>query len=199
MIAVEWRVERRQNPDRIRIIRTDDDAVRMHEVQNGRTLLEEFGIGGDREFNLRAAPRQLVAQRVRHTGMCPDGHGRLHHNEGFAGEARSDFACRPLHMTHIRRTVLVGRRAHCDHEHVGVRDGPIVVRRELQASGLTTALHHCAETRFVDRHLAAVQACNLLRVGVDAYDMVADIRQTCACHQSYISRTDDRELHGIPS
>ena len=58
-------------------------------------------------------------------------------------------------------------------------------------------LQQFIQVRLVDRHLAAAQLLDLLRIGVDAGDAMAQISQAGARYGSHISRSNDRDSHEL--
>ena len=54
MVALEWRIELTHEFHRLRILGTDDDAIRLHEIFDRRPFLEELGVGNDAVGNVGA-------------------------------------------------------------------------------------------------------------------------------------------------
>lgn len=48
---------------------------------------------------------------------------------------------------------------------------------------------------FINRDNALLQALNLAGIDVDAHYLMPHVRQTCASHQTYIARTENRNFH----
>ncbi|MNT53410.1 hypothetical protein D3C72_1904960 [compost metagenome] len=65
----------------------------------------------------------------------------------------------------------------------------------MQASGRDILVDQVVETRFEDRHFAAVELGDLFRRLVDANDVMAEIRQTNTRNQPDITRTNNCNAH----
>jgi len=101
------------------------------------------------------------------------------------------------HVLQIGRAVLVGRRADRDELHVAVRDGRFDVGRETQAARRAVARDHFLQARLVDRHAAVVQHVDLRLVDVETEHVVADVGETGARDQTYVTAADDSEIHDV--
>ena len=100
---------------------------------------------------------------------------------------RGDGARDGKHVAQVRRAILVRRRADRDHLEEAVRDPFGGIERELEPTLGLVASNQLVEPRLVDRDLAAVEALDLLRIDVDANDVIAGVREARARHESHIA------------
>ena len=56
-------------------------------------------------------------------------------------------------------------------------------------------MNYFFKSRFIDRHLASLQLFDLLRVVIDAKDIMADIGETGARYKANVTRADDCKIH----
>ena len=99
-------------------------------------------------------------------------------------------------MTKIRRAVLIGRRTDRDQDHLTVRDAGRRIGREGQTTRSGIAGDQGLQPGFVDRHLAALQALDLVRIDVDAEHAITRIGEAGARDEPDITGTEDRDAHG---
>ena len=92
-----------------------------------------------------------------------------------------------------------GRRAHGDELERAVRDGGVLVGREVQAARGDVALDHRLEAGLVNGHAAARQDLDLERVDVEAQHVVADFGKAGPRDEPDIARPDHRDLHAATS
>ena len=90
-----------------------------------------------------------------------------------------------------------GRRADRDELKEAVRDTFCGVGREFHASRFGVALDQPVESRLVDRHFAALEPCNLLRIDIHADDVITRVGQAGARNQTDVAGAEDRHAHGI--
>ncbi len=67
---------------------------------------------------------------------------------------------------------------------------------EFDATGLSVALDHAIEPWLMNRHVAAVELLDLLRIDIHAHDVVAGIGQAGTRDQTDVARAKDRHTHG---
>ncbi len=93
----------------------DDDPVRLHEVIDGRPLLQEFRVRDHVELDRRIARlRGIRPHRLSHLIRGTHRHrGFGDHHLVFA-HVLADGAGHRQHIAQVRRAVLIGRRAHRD-------------------------------------------------------------------------------------
>jgi len=87
------------------------------------------------------------------------------------------------------------RRADRDEHGIDALDRRGQVGREAQPAGAHIVGDQRVQARFVDRHLAAIDALDLARVLVDADDGGAELREASPRDQADIARPDDRDAH----
>ena len=56
-------------------------------------------------------------------------------------------------------------------------------------------MNYFFESGFINRHLAGLQLFDLLRVVIDASDVMANVGETGAGDEANVTRTDDRKIH----
>ena len=164
VIALERRIHGPQQRNRALVVRADHDAIRAHEVLHRGAFLQKFRIGRDGEWHarlcVRRAPRQWSA-RMR--SAVPTGTVDLSTITLNSVILRCDVFGRRDDMTHVGRTILVGRRADGDELQHAVRDRGVEIGREPQAPRLHVARDHFRQSRFVDRNAATLQGRDLRR------------------------------------
>ena len=134
VVAHERRIDRAQRGDRALVLRADHDAVRLHEVVDGRAFLQELRVRRHREPELRAARGELFRNRGTDTVGGPHRHGRLVDDDLELGHAAPDAARRGEHVLHVGRAVFFRRRADGDELQRPVGDGGVGVGREPEAA-----------------------------------------------------------------
>jgi hypothetical protein len=83
------------------------------------------------------------------------------------------------------------RRPDRDEEQPRVLERVGDVRREVQATAMV--LHQLGEAGLPDGDVAPLEALDLLRVDVDAPDVVAELREACRGDQADVARADDAD------
>ena len=143
-----------------------------------------------------AARRKLLGDRL------ADAVGGAHRHRGLVdddlvlGHPPADVARRGEHVLHVRRAVLVRRRAHGDELQRAVRDRGVLIGGEAQAA----ARRRCAATIASSpgswmgtppRDRISI----LQRVDVEAQHVVADLGEAGSGDEPDIARPDHRDLH----
>src|SRR5437763_11729395 len=57
------------------------------------------------------------------------------------------------------------------------------------------SVDQCVQSRFEDRHLTVRKRLNLLAVGIDANDSVAEVGEAGARHEPHITCSNDAQAH----
>jgi hypothetical protein len=139
MLAVEGLVEQPEQLGGARVVGADDDAIRAHEVLDRGAFLEEFRVGHHVEVDRDAALRQ----RAGDFGLDAVGGAhrdrRLVDDDAVLVHVLADRARHGQHVLHVRRAILVRRRADRDELEQPVRDALGHVGGELQAARLAIA------------------------------------------------------------
>ena len=104
---------------RARVLGADDDAVRLHEVVDGRTLLEELGVADDAE-----RMRGLAADDLADLGGRPDRDGALVDDDLVAVHRAREIPRHVEHVLEVGRPVFAGGRAHGDEDDLRVPNAP---------------------------------------------------------------------------
>jgi hypothetical protein len=200
MAALERRVDRSQQHDGPLVLRADHDAVRSHEILDGGAFLEKLRVRYDREGHLRAASRELQGDALPHAVGGADRNRGLVDDNLVVRHSRADRARRSEHMLHVRRAVLVGRRAYRDELQRPMLDGGIHFGGEVQPLRGDVAPDHLRQARLVDRHPAPVQNVDLVAIDIEAKHVVAHLRQAGSGHEPDITRAGHRDFQaGTPS
>jgi hypothetical protein len=184
-----------QRRDRARVARAHDHAVGAHEILHRGALLQELGIGRDRERNLRAARRELGCDGGLHAIGGADRDGGLVDHDLGASHPLPDVARGLDDVPHVGAAVLVRRRADCDELQRAMRDRRVEVGREPEPARGDVAPDHRFQPRLVDRYAAVVQDRDLARVDVDAQYVVADLGEARAGDETDVPGADHGDLH----
>jgi hypothetical protein len=185
----ERRVQLPHHTRRSLIVAADDDAVRLHEVFDRRTLLQELRIAHDAE-----GMRGLAGDgRVDAFGR-PDRDRALVHDDGVFVDRASDGPRDGEDVLEIRRSVLALRCTHGDEHDLRCGNGGRQVRREGQALRVI-ATDDLLESGLVDRHAARFERGDLRCILVHADDIVSVLRQTRTEDQTDIPGSYDGDVH----
>ena len=132
-----------------------------------------------------------------------DGSADLKHVVAAArniGHVTADVARSREDVLHVGRPVLVGRGTDRDELQRAVRNGRVLIGREVQPACRDIARDHRRKPGLVDRNAAVLEHVDLLRVDVEAQHVVADFGEAGARNEADVPRTDHRHLHaGTPS
>ena len=194
-VAHERAVETAQGLDGFRLLRTDHDPVRMHAVGHRRTLLQELRVGDHIERHFDAPGSQLRGNCRTHPGRSAHRHRGLVHDDRRLLQVLADGARHLQHMAEIRAAVLVGRRADGDEDDFLIGHPFGRIGSETQAPAGKVGAHQRLQAGLVDRDLALFQTLDLVRVHIDAGDLVADLGQTRTRHQTDIAGPEYRDFH----
>ena len=135
------------------VAHTNNNAVGMHQVLNGRTLFEKLGIGHHRHRDVETATFELSVDQFAHLVAGSHRHGALvNHNHGSC-DVCTDIPGRRVHIRHIGRPVFRLWRAHGNHLIVTVFGGGSDVCGELETTRRDGAHHDVVESGFVNRNL----------------------------------------------
>jgi hypothetical protein len=158
-------------------------------------LLQELGVGDDAEGMVGAARGQRLRHGLAHLLGRAHRHRALGDDEPAAVHVAADVARRREHVPHVGRAVVAGGRAHGDELHLAVGGGECGVGGEGQAPRGHVAAHHLLQPGLVQRHLASLQARDLVAVQVQAQHFVAHVGQAGAADQPHVAGSDHRQLH----
>lgn len=198
MITVEWRVEIAQCPLGRLIGDADDDAIRLEAIGDSGAFFQEFGVGDDVEFEPGGvARRQPFGNPPAHPVAGADGNGRLDHHRLRLRHMGGNVAGHREYVAEIGRPVLVGRRADCDEDYLAMTHALRGIRSETQPSGLQIVGDQAFEPRLKDRDFPAAQARHLLRVDVDAADVVSDLGKYRSLDQAHIAASKNSNTQDL--
>ena len=199
MIAVERLIERPQQFSRTRVFGADDDPGRLHEVLDRGAFLEEFRVGDDVELAGDAAPFERRCDLGVDLVRRPDRDRRFVDDDAIVRDVLADGACDREHVPEIGRAVLVGRGTDGDEEEEAMRDARADVGAELKPPGAGRIAEDRLEPGFVNRDFAALEARDPVLVNVDAHNVIARVRETCAGDETDVTRSENGDvMHAKP-
>jgi hypothetical protein len=138
---------------------------------------------------------QLLADRLRHRRRGADRHRALVDDDAVAVHGAADLPRRRQDVLDVGRAVLAWRRADGDELDAAVPRRLGGVGREAQPPGGGIADDELRETGLVDRDPALAESRDLLRVDVEADDVVAEVGEARAGDQADVAGADDADLH----
>jgi len=195
-VAVEGRIQSAQQllgPGRAS---TDHDPIRLHEIVDRRSLLEELRVRGHFEFHTRAPFGEHPGDAFMDLLGGADRHRGLGNHQRTLLQLTADHGRRAEHVADVRGTVLPGRGAHGDEDHLRLAEGGLGITLELQhpgALGLCDAILEAGLEHWAD---ALAQPCDALRIDVEADDLVAGVGQAGGGHQPDVAAAHHSDLHG---
>ena len=146
--------------------------------------------------DLDAAHGELAGDRGAHRIGSADRHGRFVDDDSGPSQRAPDRARDFEHVREIGAAVLVRRRADGDEDDLRLAPSPTsAFGGERQPSAAAIRAHQRFEARLVDRNLAALEARDLVRVDIDADDVVADFGKAGSGDQTNIASAEDRHAH----
>ena len=170
------------------VVRSEHQAVRMHEVVDGAAFAEKLRIRHHREGDL--VP-QVLADDPGHDVAGPDGHGALVDDGHGLLHRGGDALGRLLDVDQIGLTPPAGRRADGDEHEVGARDRLGIIAGETKPARLERLAHELVQPRLVDGRLAARHPGDFGLVDVHARDLVTDVGQAHGGRQADVAGADD--------
>ena len=186
--GAEWRVDIEHDVGGALVAAADDQAVRAHEVLDGRALAQELGVADHGE-------RVPAADDLFDHSAGADRHGALGDDCLVAVEPSTDCLSHLAHVAEIGRAVLAGRRADGDEDsRRGFKSRP-QVGRETQASGFLVLGDQGRQARLVDWNPARLQLGDLRLILVDADDVHAEVGEACTRDQADVAGADDADSH----
>ena len=116
----------------------DDNAVRFHQILDGKTFAEKFRITDHVEFDARLA---VALDRFGHLFTRPHGHGAFVHNDPIGRHGAGDFAGDLFDETQVDGPVRQRRGGHGDENDVGLFHALGGAGREVEPAGRHVPLH----------------------------------------------------------
>ena len=170
----------------------DDNPIGLHQIFDGETFAEEFGVAHHVELHLGLA---VALDGFGHLVAGAHGHGALVHDDLVARHGGGDVAGHDLDETQIDGAVGLRRGGHGDEDDVGVLDAFAGAGGETEAPGGDVALDHFFEARLVDGDAAGLEHLHLVGVVIDADDVVADLGKAGAGDEADVAGANDGEFH----
>jgi hypothetical protein len=125
-----------------------------------------------------------------------DRHGGLVDNHRVAVQVSGNLPRRLVHVYQVGMAVAAaGWCTHGNEYQVGFRHHRIVLRGELQPSGLDVTCHQVVQARLVDRHDALPETIDLVLVDIDTGDIGAEFGETGTGYQTHVPGTDHDYVH----
>src|SRR5258708_2855509 len=143
-----------------------------------------------RSGNLKS---RIAAPSRRNSGLeatttSADGLGRFGTDYGEAGKQGGDLARGAVDIAQVGVAIAAPRwRADRDEHSIGLGDRHGKIGREIQTTGFYVGGNQRVEAGFENRNFAPAQCRDLVAILVHAGDLVAEIRETGAGHQSHIA------------
>ena len=197
VVNQEGTVELRHERARPLALDAHHHAVGRHEVLDGGTLLEKFGVRGDVELHVAAAAAELLADDGLDFAGRADGHRALGHQQRVFADVAAEGAGHLEHVLEVGRTVLVGRGADRREDHLYLVEARAEVGGEVQPACADIACDELVEPRLVNRNDALQQAVDFFTVGVHAGDVESHLGEACARDQSHVSGSYDCDFHWV--
>src|SRR5690349_20420065 len=108
----------------------------------------------------------------------------------------ADRACNGNHMAKIGTAILVRWSADRNEHDLSVCNTLRRIGGEAQSPRTTIRSYELRQTRLENRYLATLQTSNLVRVDVDADDIVTNFGQAGSGYQAHIAGAEHRNVHG---
>ena len=150
---------------RLLVVRSDDDAVRFHEIVNRSSLFEKLGIGDDSYGMLRQRSDPLMDTAVR-----ADGNRALDYDDFRPVHSPADPISDGEHVRRIRGAVLVGRGSDGDEQDLRAVYRLVEIRGEAQALLGNVSGNELTEPGLVDGDLTPFETLDLVSVDIDGGD-----------------------------
>ena len=190
-------VEPRHQFARLLAVDAHHHAVGRHEVLDGGTFFEEFGVRGYIEWHVGAAFGELLLDCCAHLAGRAHGDRALGHQKRVFVDVASERAGHFQYVAQIGRAVLVGRRAHGREDHFHPVETLREVGGEVQTPGGDVVADQFGEARFVDRYDTLLQALDLLAVGVDAGDVETHFGEAGTRDETHVAGSNDCDFHFV--
>ena len=173
-------------------VRADDDAIGIEKVVNGETFAQKFRQGNDIEIGIgidRADQAFYIVAR-------PDGNGRFVGDDGIAGQILRQLPRGGVNVFHVRLFRFgMRRRSDGQNDDIGVFDALFHRRRETDFAGGAVLLKKLFQPVFEQRQLSGVQSVYFFPDGINANDIVSELRKADTGRQTDVSRPDNSDFH----
>jgi hypothetical protein len=169
---------------------TDHDAIRLHEIFDGRALLQELRIADDAE-----RLRGFRGDRRLHLSRRPDRHGALVDHHGVLVHRAADVARHLEDVLKVGGTVFALRRPDGDEDDLGGLNCRGKLGGKRQPLFLLVPLDDLLEAGLVDGHLTGLELRDFGLVLIDTSDAVSVLRKAGAQHQPDVPGSDDGDFH----
>ena len=180
-----------QNVGAALAVAADDDAVGKQKVGDGGAFAQKFRIGGDVErFGIGAVAQNDLANPL--AGVDRD--RALLDDDFVVVDAAGDFAGHGLDVGQVGLAAIGGRRADGDEDGGTGAHGLAEIVGKLQTMPAVAA-QKFGQKFLVDGNLAVFEGGQFALIVVDQNDVVTEVGKAGACHQSYVSGTDDSDPH----
>ena len=177
------------------------DAVGIERVGDRAALAQELGIAGNAESDAAQLRRprfgDAFAHQCLHEIAAAHRHGRLvdHYAEARIVHGRAYAAGGGFEIAQVGLAAGQRRGSYRYENDVARGNGGGETGGELDTAAGAGQAQHLVEPRLVNGHSPILQLGDLGCVGIDARDMVAQIRQARARNGAHIPGSDDCNLH----
>ena len=176
-------------------IHSDYHPVGVHEILDGRTFLEKFGIRGYVERYVYATFLQFFPDGGFYFLCRADGYGAFGYQQGVAVDFLSERSRYVQHVMQVGAAVLVRRSSHGAENDFNFIENQGKVGREMETSLTDVFFDKFLESRLINRHDAVVELIDLFRVDIHTGHIRAHFGETGSCNQADISGPNDCNVH----
>lgn len=169
----------------------DNDAIGLHEILDGETFAEKFGIADNVEFDLCLA---VAGDGFGDFLAGLDGDGAFIDDDFVAAHACSDVAGDAFDEGEVDGAVRLRRCGDADKNDVGIFDAFLGGSGERESAGFDIAFDQFFEAGLVDGDSAGTEHVDFGFVAINTDDTVTDFCEASAGYQSHITRSDDADF-----
>ena len=173
-------------------LRSNHDAIRMHQIGNRTAFTQKLRITNNIEL---CAVAIVSLDRFSHFFACLYRHRALVDNYPIVSHYPRDFPRDFLEKTKIDIAIWLLGSGNGDKNDLRVVHAFLDAAGETQSLGGDIAMNYFFKAGLIYRHVAALQQFDLLRVVIDANDVMADIGEARTGHKTNVTRTDNCKIH----
>ena len=167
---------------------SDDNAIRTHQIRYCTAFAQKFGVADHIEVSAMAV---VSFDRFGHFLARFHGHCALVNYHTIISQNSRDFSRNFFKKTQIDIAIGLLRSRHGDEDDLRVVYSLLNAAGETQPTRRDVTVNNLFKPRFINWDLAGLELFDLLRVVVDANDIMADIGEAGARHQANVTGTDD--------
>ena len=170
-------------------------TVGVHEILDGRTFLEKFGIRGYVERYVHTAFFEFFPDGGFYFLCRADGYGAFGYQQGIAVDFMSERSRYVQHIMQIGAAVLVRWGSHGAENDFDFAENRGKIGREMETSFTDVFFDKFLESRLINRHDAVVEFIDLFGVDIHASNIRAHFGKTGSRDQTDISGSYDCNVH----